>query len=91
MLAIAFPFMHGGPEPMFDELDDEQKDVVRALAYSDTAWAMRANMAALLGRHKLPRTSEALQAYAGLPIRKVGADAMFGGPGETMALYGDEM
>jgi HEAT repeat protein len=90
MLAIAFPFSHGAPEPAFAELEEDQKEAVRALAYSDTAWAMRANMAALLGRHKLPRTSEALQSYAGLPIRRVGADAMFGGPGETMALFGEE-
>jgi hypothetical protein len=91
LLELAFPFVRGAPSPQWDELDEDQKDVVRALAYSDTAWTMGANMSALLGRAKLPRESGALQQYAGLSVRKVGADAMFhAGPGETMALFAEE-
>ncbi len=74
-------------EASFDSLSSAQQEILRTIAYSESAWAMGASMGVLLARYKLPRDDKSLQAYAGLAPRDVGGGdtGLFGGPGESMA------
>lgn len=73
-------------EPTWDELTAVQQEILKTLAYNDSAWTMGSNMGAMLSRLELPSDADALQAYAGLATRRVGGDTMeSASPGESMA------